>query len=155
MAIARTAPRGTLFPAPTSVFVCGNNRALLNWFAYALASATDPEFVWTDVRLSGESPTPDDLFSRDRIPSERLHLVEPIELTPDNTTAHMAVSAVIRDVEVLDRERPASADRDGNARERSLLRVVYRFRFRCRCRAWSARSTASTAHRTRRRNRNR
>ena len=87
---------GTLFPRPTSVFISGNSRALLNWVAYALAAASDPEFVWTDVRLSEESIASDDLLSRDRIPVERLHLVAPSELTPDDATANMAVSTVIR-----------------------------------------------------------
>ena len=89
----------TLFPNPTSVIICGSSRPLLNWVAFALASASDPAFHWTDVRITGEVPTPDDLFSRDRIPPERLHLVAPRELTPDDATANVAVSAVIRDEE--------------------------------------------------------
>ena len=89
----------TLFPNPTSVIICGSSRPLLNWVAFALASVSDPEFHWTDVRISGEVPTPDDLFSRDLIPPERLHLVAPRELTPDDATANVAVSAVIRDEE--------------------------------------------------------
>lgn len=89
----------TLFPKPTSVILCGASRPLLNWVAYALASKSDPEFVWTDVRLSGELPAPDDLFSREVIPADRLRLVGPRELMPDDAAANMALSAVIRDDE--------------------------------------------------------
>ena len=87
----------TLFPDPTSVIICGSNRPLLNWVAYALASSSDPKFHWTDVRISGEVPTPDDLLSRDLIPPVRLHLVAPRELAPDDATANIAVSAIVRD----------------------------------------------------------
>jgi len=90
---------GTLFPNPTSVIICGSSRPLLNWVAFALASAGDPEFHWTDVRMSGEVLSPDDLFARDLIPADRLHLARPRELTPDDATANVAVSAVIRDDE--------------------------------------------------------
>lgn len=89
----------TLFPKPTSVFVCGSSRPLLNWVAYALASASDPGFVWTDVRLADETPVPDDPLGRDIIPPDRLRLVGPRELAPDDAAANMAVSAVIRDDE--------------------------------------------------------
>ena len=88
---------GTLFPNPTSVIICGSNRPLLNWVAYALAVSSDPNLHWTDVRISGEVLSRDDLLMRDRIPPERLHLVAPRELAPDDATANVAVSAVIRD----------------------------------------------------------
>ena len=90
----------TLFPHPTSVFICGTSRSLLNWVAYALAAESDPQFVWTDVRLKGEVVAAEDLLSHDLIPSDRLRLVSPAELTPDDATANVAVSAVIRDDDI-------------------------------------------------------
>ena len=90
----------TMFPQPTSVFICGTSRPLLNWVAYALATEADPQFVWTDVRLEGEVAAPDDLLSRGLIPPDRLRLVSPPELKPDDATANVAVSAVIRDDDV-------------------------------------------------------
>jgi len=90
----------TLFAHPTSVFICGTSRSLLNWVAYALAAASDSQFVWTDVRLEGEVVAPDDPLSRDLIPSDRFRLVSPAELTPDDATANVAVSAVIRDDDI-------------------------------------------------------
>ena len=94
-----------IFEGPTSVIICGSDRPLLNWVAYALALASDPEFHWTDVRLEGEVPAPDDLLSRNVIPPDRLSTVRPPELTPDDTTANVAVSAVIRDDETPDEVR--------------------------------------------------
>ncbi|HYB78748.1 MAG TPA: hypothetical protein VEG66_03175 [Thermoplasmata archaeon] len=88
---------GALFSRPTSVIICGTSRSLLNWAAYALAAGTDPDFLWTDVRLSGEVVAPEDPLSRDLIPSGRLRLVSPAELRPDDATANAALSAVIRD----------------------------------------------------------
>lgn len=87
---------GTLFTSPTSVFVCGSNRSLLNWVAYALASSSDPEFHWTDVRLASEVRAPDDVLSRGLIPDAQLSFVAPRELAPDNAAANVVVSGVVR-----------------------------------------------------------
>lgn len=97
----------SLFPTPTSVIIIGDSRPLLNWVAYALASLSDPGFHWTDVRLQGEAPTPDDILSRGLIPPNRLSVVSPPELRPDDATANMAVSAVIRDDETPENVRRA------------------------------------------------
>jgi hypothetical protein len=96
---------GKIFGGPTSVIICGSDRPLLNWVAYALATASDPEFHWTDVRLEGEVMAPDDVLSRSVIPADQLSTVRPGELTPDDTLGNVAVSAVIRDDETPDEVR--------------------------------------------------
>lgn len=96
---------GRIFEGPTSVIICGSDRPLLNWVAYALAVASDAEFHWTDVRLEGEVLAPEDLLSRNVIPTEQLSTVRPPDLAPDDTTANVAVSAVIRSDEPPDEVR--------------------------------------------------
>ncbi|HKN05981.1 MAG TPA: hypothetical protein VJ021_00040 [Thermoplasmata archaeon] len=70
---------------PTSVFLHGSNRALLNWVMYALLDRSDPNFRWTDVRLREEPLDPLDPLARHVVPESRLSLVEPDELqrSPD------------------------------------------------------------------------
>ena len=55
-------PVGVLIPEltqrPTSVFLHGSNRALLNWVMYALLDRSDPNFRWTDVHLRGRATGP-------------------------------------------------------------------------------------------------
>lgn len=69
-----------LFRRPTSVFIGGNNRPLLNWVAYAFAIDANPEFHWTDIRLRGELFDKTDLLGRNLIPADRLNWVYPQEL---------------------------------------------------------------------------
>jgi hypothetical protein len=91
-----------IFRGPTSTIVWGDDRSLLNWVAYALASATDPEFVWTDVRFPDQVLPTTDPLSRNLIPKERLTVVGPRELQPNDSAANVAVSAVIRSDEPPD-----------------------------------------------------
>lgn len=53
---------------------------MLHWVVYALASATDPGFIWTDVRPAGETADPSDPIGRGLIPPGRLNVVLPAEL---------------------------------------------------------------------------
>jgi len=73
-------PTQPLFNRPTTVFIGGNNRPLLNWVAYGLALDANPEFLWTDVRIPGELFDRTDILARSIIPSDRLTFVYPSEL---------------------------------------------------------------------------
>ena len=86
----------SILPRPASVIVIGDDRALLNWVALALATVSDPSFHWTDVRLQGEVVADSDPLARDVIARNRLSLARVSDLAPDNANANMAVSAVIR-----------------------------------------------------------
>jgi hypothetical protein len=95
------APRaGALFKGPVSVILIGDDRPLLNWVAYALASFQDPDFVWVDLRSTGEVLSDLDPLARNVIPSDRLQLAHASDLVPDHVTANIAVSGVIRDDEL-------------------------------------------------------
>lgn len=87
------------FDRPTSMVMYGSSRPLLNWVAYALASAADPGFVWTDVRLEGEVLTDVDPLSRNLIPPDRMNVVSPAGLIPNDAVANMAIAGVIREEE--------------------------------------------------------
>ncbi|MGP8078845.1 MAG: hypothetical protein ACLQD8_02015 [Thermoplasmata archaeon] len=76
-----------IFSRPTSVLVAGPSGPLLHWVVYALASTTDPGFIWTDVRSPGEEPSKSDLLSRQIIPPERLNVVLPREMAPNDAAA--------------------------------------------------------------------
>lgn len=68
-----------------SVLVHGPSRPLVGLTLYALASATNPDFVWVDVRVSGEEPhhldpvtlgwvRPDQVVPLDRLDANRASL---------------------------------------------------------------------------------
>jgi len=86
-----------IFSRPTSVILCGSNRPLLNWVVYALASATDPKFIWTDVRLGDEVLADVDPLARNLVPPDRLAVVYPSVLVPNDAAANMAIAGVVRD----------------------------------------------------------
>ena len=89
----------TVFGDARSVIVIGDDRRLLNWVAYAFASATDPDFLWVNIESKGEVRAPLDLFSKGLIPPNRLASLRSAELAPNNATANIAVSGVVRDDE--------------------------------------------------------
>jgi hypothetical protein len=89
-------PPNMTFDRPTSVVVYGSSRPLLNWVAYALASAADSGFVWTDVRLQGEVLADADPLARNLVPPDRLYVVHPYELMPNDAAANMAVGGIVR-----------------------------------------------------------
>jgi hypothetical protein len=74
----------------------GDDRPLLNWVAYALASKADPEFIWTDVRTPGQLLRTSDVLSRQLVPPDRLRVVGATELAPNDREANVAVSTLIR-----------------------------------------------------------
>ena len=55
---------------PTSVFITGQNRTLLQWFAFASLHPYSSRVYWTDVRLPGEVLDPLDPIALHRIPDE-------------------------------------------------------------------------------------
>lgn len=76
-----TAESGCLIPEvcrrPTSVFLHGINRPLLNWVMYAILHRSDPRFIWTDVRFEHEALDPQDPLSTRVVPPEQLSVVAP------------------------------------------------------------------------------
>lgn len=89
-------PPSSLFDRPASVILIGEDRPLLNWVALALASSADPGFLWLDVRALGGLVADTDPLSGHVIPPERLAVLRPSALTPDDTKANIGVSAVVR-----------------------------------------------------------
>lgn len=85
-----------VFKKPTSIIIFGNDRPLLNWVAYALATINDPGFIWTEVQARGQLAEETDPTSRKVIPPERSIVRRPSELALSNSVAHVAVSTVIR-----------------------------------------------------------
>jgi hypothetical protein len=71
-----------LFERPTSVYLGGTNRALLNWVAFAAAQESPRGYVWTDVRLRDQLLDEESPIGRRVIPPERLRVVSPAELAP-------------------------------------------------------------------------
>jgi len=98
-------PVDSIFSRPTSVVVYGTSRPLLNWVAYAWASAVDPRFIWIDVRLPGEVLATVDPLSRNLIPPERLNVVHPHELVANSVVTNVAIGGVVRDEESADAVR--------------------------------------------------
>lgn len=84
------------FDRPTSVFISGGNRSLLNWVALAFAAESNPEFVWTDVRLHGESLAASDPLAQGRVPDARLSVVFAEELVRNDEAAKIALGGVVR-----------------------------------------------------------
>ncbi|MGD1100162.1 MAG: hypothetical protein ABR888_07485 [Thermoplasmata archaeon] len=62
---------------PTSVLLHGSDRPLVNWVMYALLVRTNPNFVWTDIRLSEEVLDPLDPLARKVIPKRQLSVIGP------------------------------------------------------------------------------
>jgi len=91
-----------LFRQPTSVFLAGASRPLLNWVAFALASGTSGGFLWTDVRLGGEVLDPLDPLARGLIPPDRFNSVDAEELKRDDFAGNLAVGGLVRSDEASD-----------------------------------------------------
>ena len=91
-----TRTEGSLFGGPACVILLGSTRSLLNWVAYAMATATSPEYRWVDVRSQGEVLADSDPLKRNVIPSGQLTLARAADLAPDHSKANLAVAAVVR-----------------------------------------------------------
>lgn len=81
------------FSRPTSVFISGTNRALLRWFAFALLTPYGSRVYWTDVRLPGEIPDAIDPITLREIPENRVYVLSPRDLQPDDHGARQAEAA--------------------------------------------------------------
>jgi len=84
------------FSKPTSVFLCGNCGAVLNWVAFAIASQTPGGYHWTDVRHGGQLLDPLDPLAQAAIPTDRLNVHMPSELAPSEAPANAAITAGLR-----------------------------------------------------------
>jgi len=85
-----------LFDRPSSAILCGTDRSLLNWVAYALSSAPGVQSIWTDVRLDDELLDPSDLLRRELIPKERFLTVSPDKLARDDYAGNLALGGLVR-----------------------------------------------------------
>lgn len=85
-----------LFLRPSSTFLWGRSRPLLNWVAYALASTNPAGYRWTEVREGGGKD--DDLgpVSQARIPASHLSLRTPKQLRQSDAEANLAIGAIVR-----------------------------------------------------------
>jgi hypothetical protein len=93
-----------LVQRPTSVFLHGSSRPLLNWVMYSLLDRSHPDFRWTDVRLRDERLDPLDPLARHVVPESRLSVIEPIELQPSPDPS-ASFSRVIRPDESVESVR--------------------------------------------------
>ena len=85
-----------LFEPPTSVFLCGGDRSLLNWVAYALVADNPGGYLWGHVRLEGEVLDETDLLQTPLIPRDRLITVSPNQLVRDELAGNVAVGGLVR-----------------------------------------------------------
>jgi hypothetical protein len=90
------APPAGLFDRPTSVFLGGDSRPLLNWVAYALTVGNPGGFVWTDIQLVGEVRDEADLLRTNRVPSDRFFEVPPNSLVLDDFAGNVALGGLVR-----------------------------------------------------------
>jgi hypothetical protein len=86
-----------LFDRPSSVFVYGPSRPLVNLTLFAFAEATTPLFQWVDIGVPGEDRTVFDPVRLGWIPEDRLWPVDrPDGLRPDDLSANVALFSLIR-----------------------------------------------------------
>jgi len=69
-----------LHEKPTSVFLHGSCRPLLDWIVYAMLTQSDPEYVWTYIRFDQERMDPLGPFGQDVVPASQLSFVLPTDL---------------------------------------------------------------------------
>ena len=95
--MASSFPTQELFPEgfskPSSVFISGTSRSLLKWFAFASLAPYASRVYWTDVRLPGEVPDPLDPITVHAIPEDRVYVLSPRDLAPDEQAARRAEAA--------------------------------------------------------------
>ena len=78
---------------PSSVFISGTSRPLLKWVALALLAPSSSRVYWTCVRLAGEELEPLDPMTLGVVPDERIHILQPHDLQPEDQEARRAESA--------------------------------------------------------------
>jgi len=81
------------FNRPTAVFISGTDRTLLKWFAFAALAPYEGRVFWTDVRLPGEILDRLDPIVLHMIPEDRIYVLSPRELQPDDSGARQAEAA--------------------------------------------------------------
>jgi len=69
-----------LHERPTSVFLHGTSRPLLNWVLYAILTRTEADYHWTDVRFDQEVLDPRDPFALGVVSPNHMSIIEPKEL---------------------------------------------------------------------------
>jgi hypothetical protein len=79
---------------PTSVVLYGSDRPLVNWVMYAILVRANPNFIWTDIRLSGEVLDPLDPLARQVIPKRQLSVVGPDALRRNPEPARAMPSVI-------------------------------------------------------------
>ena len=82
---------------PTSVFLHGSNRALLNWVMFVMLASSDPGYFWTDVRLPEEVLDPLDPLARGVVPPNQLSVILPEDLRPSPVPGDAMTSMLDRD----------------------------------------------------------
>lgn len=81
---------------PVSVIVYGASRPLINLTLYGLAHATNPEFLWVDVRVPGEPPHRFDPVTLGWVPKNRVITIEHTEMQKaEAATPPSAISSLI------------------------------------------------------------
>jgi hypothetical protein len=65
---------------PLSAFVHGSSRPLVGLTLYALARATNPDFLWVDVRIPGEEPHRLDPVRLGWVPEDRVLALDRLEV---------------------------------------------------------------------------
>ena len=84
-----------MFGQPSSVFVYGTSRPLVNLTLYALATHTNPEFQWVEIGALSEDRMPCDPVRLGWIPGSRLWVIDrPKELRPG--ADHLPIHDLIR-----------------------------------------------------------
>lgn len=71
-----------MFARPTSVFVWGDDRLLLNQLVYHLARVANPEFTWVEIRGSTGPAGPGDPGNSTLVPEKRRVLLKADQLRP-------------------------------------------------------------------------
>lgn len=86
---------------PTSLFLQGSNRPLLNWVLYAIVVRSDPNFHWTDLRRPNDVVDPLDPLAQHIIPEDQFRIVRPEAVRP-NPEPSASISTTIRPDEPRD-----------------------------------------------------
>jgi len=93
---------------PTSVFLHGVSRPLLNWVLYVMLVRSGPNFYWTDIRLPEEALDPLDPLARNVVPSHRLSVILPEDLR-QSTPPESALASMIQPDEAPESVRKVAA----------------------------------------------
>jgi len=82
---------------PVSIFLYGTSRPLVNLSLFALARSANPEFLWIDIHVPGETPHPTDPVHLGWVPDTRVVELDPLEpLNSNAATTPSAIASLIR-----------------------------------------------------------